>query len=314
MDKYIKQLLSDDSRVIIPNFGCIQASRDESQLLIFNRYLNFDDGKLVNAIMADKDISEDDAKSLIASSVNDYNNALQNGQTVTINGVCTFYRDENGNIDILHPGDTVPTPEPEPQATPEPEPEPTPAPEPEPTTNTNPSPAPTTRTIPSYLQKDNSHKPLIVTLIILLLLLIIWLLLFVFFKNNPVYKLFFPPQKVEAPAPAPAPVPADTIKVEVPTPEPPKVEEPEPEPTTTAQPLKKRYNIIVGSYRDEPAATKRVEDLHAKGFTDAFVATRRGHFVAVLAEFNSIAEAESMQEQAVESQYHIESWITNSGE
>ncbi len=306
MDKYIQQLLSDDSRVIIPNFGCIQASRDESQLLNFNRYLNFDDGKLVNAIMADKDISEDDARTLIASNVDDYNNSLQNGQTVTINGVCTFYRDENGNIDILRPGDTVPTPEPEPQDTPEPEPEPT--------TNPAPEPAPTTRTVPSYLQKDNNHKPLIITLIILLLLLILWLLLFVFFKNNPVYKLFFPPQKVEAPAPAPAPVPADTIKVEVPEPETPKVEVPEPETATTAQPLKKRYNIIVGSYRDEPAATKRVEDLHAKGFTDAFVATRRGHFVAVLAEFNSIAEAESMQEQAVESQYHIESWITNSGE
>ncbi len=306
MDKYIQQLLSDDSRVIIPNFGCIQASCDESQLLNFNRYLNFDDGKLVNAIMADKDISEDDARTLIASNVDDYNNSLQNGQTVTINGVCTFYRDENGNIDILRPGDTVPTPEPEPQDTPEPEPEPT--------TNPAPEPAPTTRTVPSYLQKDNNHKPLIITLIILLLLLILWLLLFVFFKNNPVYKLFFPPQKVEAPAPAPAPVPADTIKVEVPEPETPKVEVPEPETATTAQPLKKRYNIIVGSYRDEPAATKRVEDLHAKGFTDAFVATRRGHFVAVLAEFNSIAEAESMQEQAVESQYHIESWITNSGE
>ena len=57
-----------------------------------------------------------------------------------------------------------------------------------------------------------------------------------------------------------------------------------------------------------------MEDLKGKGFSEAFVGIRKDHFVAVLADFGSISEAERVQEQIVDGPYHIESWITNSGE
>lgn len=169
---------------------------------------------------------------------------------------------------------------------------------------------------------NSGKKIIIVAIVILLLIVLLWLVLFVFYKDNAVYRaaqkyIFKANAPIEAPIPAePADSinTADTVKVIEPAPVVETPKEVKKQAPTTAQPLKKRYNIIVGSYRDEPTAIKRVEDLHAKGYEDAFVGIRKDHFVAVLADFNSISEAEKVQEQAVEGKYHIESWITNSGE
>lgn len=327
MDKYIKQLLSEESRVIIPRFGCIQALREETVLLSFNPYLNFDDGKLTAAIQKGEGITEEEARTELGSTIDRYNNTLQDGGTVIISGVGSFHRDADGRVEFTQEKDAAaslasqpsqeeepaqPEPEQEPQSEPQ---QPAPAPVPAPT----PAPKPTSRQKNQSVTNNNSSKKgIIIGLVILLLLILLWLILFVFYKDNVVYRTaqkFFFPEKAPIEAPVPAPVaPADTTVTVEPAPV---VETPKEEKKaapTTAQPLKKRYNIIVGSYRDEPTAIKRVNDLHAKGYENAFVGIRKDHFVAVLADFNSISEAERVQEQAVEGQYHIESWITNSGE
>ena len=327
MDKYIKQLLSEESRVIIPRFGCIQALREETVLLSFNPYLNFDDGKLTAAIQKGEGITEEEARTELGSTIDHYNNTLQDGGTVFISGVGSFHRDADGRVEFTQEKDAAaslasqPSQEEEPQpAQPEPEQEPQPEPQqPAPAPAPTPAPKPTSRQKNQSVTNNNSSKKgIIIGLVILLLLILLWLILFVFYKDNVVYRTaqkFFFPEKAPIEAPVPAPVaPADTTVTVEPAPV---VETPKEEKKaapTTAQPLKKRYNIIVGSYRDEPTAIKRVNDLHAKGFENAFVGIRKDHFVAVLADFNSISEAERVQEQAVEGQYHIESWITNSGE
>ena len=328
MDKYIKQLLSEESRVIIPRFGCIQALREETVLLSFNPYLNFDDGKLTAAIQKGEGITEEEARTELGSTIDHYNNTLQDGGTVFISGVGSFHRDADGRVEFTQEKDAAaslasqPSQEEEPQpAQPEPEQEPQPEPQqPAPAPAPTPAPKPTSRQKNQSVTNNNSSKKgIIIGLVILLLLILLWLILFVFYKDNVVYRTaqkFFFPEKAPIEAPVPAPVaPADTTVTVEPAPvvETPKKEEKKAAPTT-AQPLKKRYNIIVGSYRDEPTAIKRVNDLHAKGYENAFVGIRKDHFVAVLADFNSISEAERVQEQAVEGQYHIESWITNSGE
>lgn len=338
MERYIKQLLAEDSRVIIPQFGCINSLEEDGRtLLSFNPYLNYDDGKLTSAVMAGEGLSEDDAKRRISDIVDAFNNDLNDGKSVTINGIGTFCRETDGRTDLM-PNDEVslaasdtdssfaaPAPEPEPVAEPAPEPEQSIAtPEPEATTEpeataepeqqeepqTSVAPEPT---ISDYYQEEKSKKPLIVALVILLLLLIAGLIIY-FHKDNPVYKYFFgEKQPVEVTVPEPEPAPADTVKDEPAPAVVPPVKEEKAGPLV-AKPLTKRYNVIVGSYRDEQVAIKRVEELNAKGFDRAFVGIRKNHFVAVIADFANITEAENMQEQIVEGQYHIESWITNSGE
>ena len=159
------------------------------------------------------------------------------------------------------------------------------------------------------------------------------LLLFVFKKDNPVYKLMFgekekteqvdtkAKEKAEAEAKAKAEAEAKAkAEAEAKAAEEAKAKEEEAAKQKksfdpgTAQKLQKRYNIIVGSYKNESSAAAKVADLHAKGFDEAFVGYRKEHYVAVIGAFSSIAEAEKMQEQIVDGKYHIESWITNSGE
>ncbi len=314
MDQYIKKLLSAEPRVIIPQFGSIQALREDTVSLSFNQYLNFDDGKLAAEIQKDSGVSEEEAQRMIRDAVDSYNNQLQDGQTVTMAGIGTFHSDGEGHVIFEQDPnytDDAPAEQPTtPPTTPQPvaeEPAEAPFPKPEPEAD-----------IPQGDKK--SHKGLWVTVAIVLLLIIIWLLLFVLFKDNAVYKFFCGPKApaTEQVQPAPAPAKADTTaKSEPETKADAAVKEAKPAAKaqpTAAQPLKKRYNIIVGSYKDEQAALRRVEDLKSKGFSEAFVGMRKDHFVAVLADFGSISEAERVQEQIVDGPYHIESWITNSGE
>ena len=328
MEKYIKQLLSDDSRAIIPQFGCVMALREDDKVqLSFNPYLNFDDGKLTAAIMAGEGISEEDAQRRVSDIVDSYNNDLSDGKAVTLAGIGTFSRDSMGRTDFTQVDDiddaeaqsteeaTAEAIVAEQAATASTEPEPLPEPEPQPEPeSTTPGADLSSPTPDNNDESRGGKKPLIVLLIILLLLLIAGVVLY-FHKDNAFYKYFFAEkQSVETPAPAPEPKPepADTVKqVPAPAPEPPKTTKTDP---LVAKPLTKRYNVIVGSYRDEQTAIKRVEELGSKGFDGAFVGIRKDHFVAVIADFSNITEAEKMQEQIVEGQYHIESWITNSGE
>lgn len=320
MDKYIKQLLSDESRVIIPQFGSLQALREDKVSISFNPYLNFDDGKLAAVVAQAEGLGDDEARRRVSAAVDGYNNTLQDGGTVVLRGIGSFRRDEDGRVEFEQAeslGDTeadvdadAPSSPAEPFGEPpfsdeaEPEPEPV---EQEPAAKTEEDAG-----APADKSGKKSRRGLWVVLVVLLLLILSWLLLFVFFKDNAAYRYFCGPAEDEVAVPAPAPpapvVPKDTV------PETPKPEAaPAPGPTV-AQPLKKRYNIIVGSYKDEQEAIRRVEDLRTKGFADAFVGIRKSHFVAVLADFSSISEAERAQERAVDGPHHIESWITNSGE
>ena len=66
---------------------------------------------------------------------------------------------------------------------------------------------------------------------------------------------------------------------------------------------------------DFPTLRSALKDL---GFADAFVGIHSNknntYFVAVIGAYNSVLKAESVQEEIVDGPYHIESWITNSGE
>lgn len=319
MDQYIKKLLSAEPRVIIPQFGSIQALREDTVSLSFNPHLNFDDGKLAAQIQKDAGVSEEEAQRMIRDAVDSYNNRLQNGQTVTMEGIGTFFLDSEGKVAF----------EQDPNYTDAVSDEPSPSPAAQPLAEKQPDddasfPKPEEPVETYEPQEDKKkHKGLWVAVAIALLLLIIWLLLFVFFKDNAAYKFFCGPKApaTEQAQPAQAPAKADTaatrkteVKTDAAAPKEANAAAAAKALPTAAQPLKKRYNIIVGSYKDEQAALRRVEDLKAKGFSEAFVGMRKDHFVAVLADFGSISEAERVQEQIVDGPYHIESWITNSGE
>lgn len=343
MEKYIKALLASNNRAIIPQFGAFQALREEKVSISFNPYLNFDDDKLTNLIAADKGISVDEAKDLISLEVDDYNNTLEDNGKLTFEGIGVIEKQEDGSRffvadenytdeftnspsssaaaeeaplfvpaeDQSAQANTAPAAESNESSNEEKQNEPlqtvaTPLPNPEPTKQ----------------EEGNGKKKWIIILIILLLLLLFGILYcFVINKDNCVYRLFCSPAQTEQKAePVPAPVDTAVVKPDtaVVTPEPAKPTPAKQLEPTEARKLDKRYNVIVGSYKDEQAAIRRVKDLHSKGFADAFVGIHSNknntYFVAVIGAYNSVLKAESVQEEIVDGPYHIESWITNSGE
>lgn len=326
MDKYIKAVLAADGKVIIPRFGCIIEPSEEPGTLSFNPYLNFDDGKLAAAVSAGESIDTQAATDNIAATVDGYNNSLSDGEVVSISGIGSFKKGEDGRVeftqsaDFVHgdgdislgmgirtDGDKAVKVEAEPEAS-------TLAADEENGTETG-NDTPTESGDEYQPTEEKKKKWPLVLLIIVLLLVIIWLLLFVFFKDNAVYRYF----RGGTPAPTEQTVaaPADTVTVKkdtVAAPAPAVKKQPAKKAPTEARPLERRYNVIVGSYRDEAVAIKRVRELQAKGYPDAFVGIKKDHYVAVIKDFTNLTQAEAYQEKIVDGPDHIESWITNSGE
>ena len=323
MDKYIKAVLAADSKVIIPRFGCLLEPSEEPGILSFNPYLNFDDGKLTAAICAGEGVGEQQAVEIIAKFVDDYNNKLSDGETVAISAVGSFKKSEDGRVEFTQSADykhgngdislgmgvklseSLANGKAEDEVKPE-------VPEEK-------DGAAETAKDERYPETDRWSRWPLVLLIIAALLIAMWLLLFVFFKDNAVYNYFnggtIPATEQAAPA-----TPADTAAVKQDTAAADKTKKTEAAPAkakpapTVARALESRYNVIVGSYKEEATAIKRVESLHAKGYTDAFVGIRKDYYVAVIKDFTSITQAEAYQEEIVDGPEHIESWITNSGE
>ncbi len=333
MERYIKALLAANGKAIIPQFGCLLKPSEEPTTLTFNPYLNFDDGKLATAISQAEGVSEEEAHLAISRAVDSYNNTLMDGGTVTLTGIGTFKKDEEGRVEFtlgfdyrpedgeislgLGMGSGIDFAAPinnEPEEKEEEKEVEIDKKEEEITEN------PYQSTTDSNEEKN--RKPLIIILIILLLLIIIGLLLFVFFKDNAAYrfvsKYFTKPAVEEVVVPADTTVVSkDTVAIEITEPKDTekKVQAKPAKPASTvARSLDKRYNVVVGSYKEEAVAIKRVEELQGKGFSDAFVGIRKDYYVAVIKDFSSITQAEAYQEEIVDGPYHIESWITNSGE
>lgn len=324
MDKYIQELISTESRVIVPAFGAFTMERNaEGKVdIAFNKWLNFDDHILSEYVAQKRGIAREEAEKLIADFANKLNNQLETENRTSIAGVGVFEKSESGIVKFEADANAVDTVATEPEvavvagseASAKEEPaEPaeenkadeniapaTPAAEPA-ETKEEVKPTYVNNTTNYYGQK-RSNTWIWIVLIVLLFLLLAWVLLFVVNKDNVVYRYFYPEptEVVEQPIAQPDTVVAEPVK--------------EPVEKTS---LSRRYNIVVGSYKDRPSADKKVENLHERGFKDAFVAdytNEHGHwFIAVIEEHSTLVEAEARQEYIVDN-YRIESWITNGGE
>ncbi|MCQ2202836.1 MAG: hypothetical protein MJZ15_00185 [Bacteroidales bacterium] len=301
MDQYIKQLISQQPRVIVPELGAFIATPEGG--VMFNQYLNFDDGVLANAIAQQENISVDEANQRIKDYVSSAKQQLSSGNQVSIEGVGVV-SNVDGRYEFAANGEAVAGTSaanaPIDLADNEIKAEETVKEE----TKIEEKPQAVTNTY-VYEEEDNSRKRLIIIAIIVLLFLIsVILCLFVINKDNCVYNFFFGGEKTEQ-------VVKPVVKEPVAEPEPEVVEEVKPAKVDIA--TDKRYNIIVGTYKNEGAAQAKVEQLKAKGFDKAEVGTFRGDYVAIIDSYDRLPDAEARQEYIVDT-YRIESYITNSGE
>lgn len=295
MDQYLQQLLSQQPRVIIPNLGAFISSPEGG--MMFNQYLNFDDNALTAYVAQNENISEDEARQRIADYSNQLKQRLDSGEKINIQGVGTLSKD--GEIyNFESDANAAETQSAQPTAT---------------IDLSEATKAPTeTSSIANnntfVYEEDHSSRNIIIIILIALLFIIgVILCLFVINKDNCVYNFFFGEKEaieqveVAAPDTTQTIAPDTTTVVETPKEVAPQIER------------EKRYNIIVGTYKNEKVAQKRVEQLKAKGFENAIVGTFRGDYVAIIDSYDRLPDAEARQEFIVDT-YRIESYITNSGE
>ncbi len=96
MEKYIIELISENNRVIIPNFGAFIVSKEHGTSVLFNNFLSFNDGLLVNYIAEQKGIDTIIATEQVFEYADNLKKKLEEEGTYTFNKLGTFTKDDNG--------------------------------------------------------------------------------------------------------------------------------------------------------------------------------------------------------------------------
>ena len=100
MDKYIKQLLEQFSKVILPKFGAIVIENDENGELMFNEYLNYNDGKLDELIVKESNMELQEAQNMIAKYIRDIQAQIDKGESYDIFGLGSFSKNKDGEVEF----------------------------------------------------------------------------------------------------------------------------------------------------------------------------------------------------------------------
>ncbi|PWH86265.1 SPOR domain-containing protein [Brumimicrobium oceani] len=98
MDKYIKELLLLHSKIILPKFGAIVITNEETGELSFNEYLSYDDGKLSSLLEKESNMDLQEAQNSVAKYVRDLEQQLNKGETYSIFQLGEFSKDDSGSF------------------------------------------------------------------------------------------------------------------------------------------------------------------------------------------------------------------------
>ncbi len=97
--KYIKELVENNNRVIIPDFGAFMVqSTAEGKQISFNDFLKFNDGLLVNQIIKSEKTSKNEATEQIKTFIKNIDETFSNGKPYEIKDVGFLVKDDHGNI------------------------------------------------------------------------------------------------------------------------------------------------------------------------------------------------------------------------
>ncbi len=96
MEKHLLRLIPENNRVIIPNFGAFIVSRDAGITVLFNNFLSFNDGLLINHVSAAEGIDTAKATEKVSEYVIRIKQQLEEKGEYTIPGLGRFTRDKSG--------------------------------------------------------------------------------------------------------------------------------------------------------------------------------------------------------------------------
>ncbi len=106
MNKYIIQLLASNNRVIIPDFGAFIVKQKNPKIIVFNEFLRYNDGLLIDHLAKEENIDKELAKKRISDYVDRIGDTFGNKQAFNIEGLGSLVKEETGKISFVGKGDT----------------------------------------------------------------------------------------------------------------------------------------------------------------------------------------------------------------
>ncbi len=100
MDKFLRQLLEQNDKVILPDFGAIVIEDKEQGNLMFNEYLKYNDGKLDELLVKKSNMDLQEAQNSVAKYVRDVQLELDKGESYDIYGLGSFSKNNDGEIEF----------------------------------------------------------------------------------------------------------------------------------------------------------------------------------------------------------------------
>lgn len=100
MEKYILQILENNSRVIVPEFGAFIIKQKNPLIIVFNEFLQYNDGVLVDTVAKNEGTDRDSAKKKIDEFVKDINKQLDKGDPYIIAQLGALIKSSTGKISL----------------------------------------------------------------------------------------------------------------------------------------------------------------------------------------------------------------------
>ena len=109
LDEYIKELIANNNRVIIPNFGAFllratSKNKNKKELsakindIYFSPFLKFNDELLMNHVIKKENVTQKEAMDMISKYISNIETSVKENGSYSIEGFGEFYMDNQGKI------------------------------------------------------------------------------------------------------------------------------------------------------------------------------------------------------------------------
>lgn len=99
MEQYLSELVKIERRVILPDLGALVIMREgDSTTILFNSFLSFNDGLLVNKVAQTEGISSDEATNKVALYIESIKKELTSKGEYELKGIGTLSQKETGSM------------------------------------------------------------------------------------------------------------------------------------------------------------------------------------------------------------------------
>jgi nucleoid DNA-binding protein len=106
MIQYLLQILENNNRVIIPEFGAFIIKHREPLTIVFNEFLQYNDGQLIDAIAKQEKTDRESAKEKLDEFVKSINDTLNKGKEFSLGQLGILTKNTAGRISLEESGTT----------------------------------------------------------------------------------------------------------------------------------------------------------------------------------------------------------------